>query len=116
MTKVELARRLGIDRATIGRWESGLNRPEDADLVYRFADLFGLDVDEALAAAGLRPTTRAVAKPTKEPALDPDLVLLARRLADPSVSPAEKATIRATLQYLAGLADRTPPKRKRQAS
>lgn len=103
MTKTELARRLGVDRATIARWETGANRPEDADMVARFAHLFGLDLDEALAAAGLRPTARPPARPVKEPALDPDLVLLARRLADPKVSAAEKATIRATLQYLANL-------------
>ncbi len=116
MTKVELARRLGVDRATVGRWEAGMNRPEDADLVHRFADLFGLDVDEALAAAGLRPTTKPVARPTKEPALDPDLVVILRRLADPDVPAAEKAIIRATLQYLAGLAERSPKKRRREAS
>lgn len=117
MTKAELARRLGVDRATIHRWESGANRPEDADLVHHFADLFGLDTDEALTAAGLRPTRKPAARPTKEPPLDPDLVIILRRLANPDVSAAEKATIRATLQYLAGLADRTPPpKRKRDAS
>lgn len=109
MTKTELARRLRVDRATVARWESGANRPEDADLVSRFADMFGLDLDEALAAAGLRPAARPPRTPTKEPPLDPDLVTLMRRLADPNVSEAAKISIRATLRYLAGLAEREDP-------
>lgn len=66
LTKTELARRIGKDRATIGRWEDGKNRPEDADLVARFADVLGLDREEALAAAGLRPGIEPPAVPTVE--------------------------------------------------
>lgn len=64
LTKTELARRIGKDRATIGRWEDGKNRPEDANLIVRLADELGLDRDEVLAAAGLKPGVEAPAKPT----------------------------------------------------
>lgn len=106
MSKADLARRLGVDRGTVHRWEAGQNRPEDAAVVTAFADLFGLDVDEALTAAGLRLSPTPASRPTKEVPLDPDVKLIMRRLTDPNVSEPEKATIRATLRYLADLADR----------
>lgn len=66
LSKAELARRIGKDRGTIHRWEAGSNRPEDPDVVQAFALALGLDVDEALAAAGLRPGTEPPAEPTRE--------------------------------------------------
>lgn len=108
MSKAELGRRLGVDRGTVHRWEAGQNRPEDAAVVTAFANLFGLDVDEALTAAGLRLGTAPVSRPTKEVPLDPDLKIIMRRLADPNVSEPEKVSIRATLRYLAQLAERPP--------
>lgn len=63
----EFARRLGVDRATIYRWENGLQKPENAETVARFAQVTGVDIDEALAAAGLRPNVEAPAEPTREP-------------------------------------------------
>lgn len=116
MTKSELARRLGVDRTTVIRWESGKNRPEDAATVQAFADLFGLDVDDVLAAAGLRVGTPAPGRPASDPPLDPDVLIIMRRLSNPSASDAEKATIRATLRYLAELADRTERGEGRAAS
>lgn len=106
MSKAELARRLGIDRGTVHRWETGKNRPEDPAVVQAFAELFGLDVDEALIAAGLRLGATTVRTPTSEPPLDPDLKIIMRRLTDPNVSEAEKISIRATLRYLADIAER----------
>ncbi len=105
MSKAELARRLEVDRGTVIRWESGKSRPEDAEVVARFAELFGLDADEALAAAGLRPNAAPTARPTRDVPLDPDLKVIMRRLTDPNVGEPEKNTIRATLRYLAQLAE-----------
>ena len=66
LSKAELARRLQVDRGTVHRWETGANRPENPDVVQAFAQLLGLDVEEALAAAGLRPGVQAPAEPTRE--------------------------------------------------
>lgn len=88
LTKTELARRIGKDRATIGRWEDGKNRPEDANLVARFADELGLDRDEALAAAGLRPGVEAPAAPTVE--VDEEIHLVRT---DPNLDEAMKRRI-----------------------
>jgi transcriptional regulator with XRE-family HTH domain len=105
MTKSELARRLGVDRGTVIRWESGKSRPEDATVVTAFANLFGLDVDEVLTAAGLRLSSIPTERPTIHAPLDPDLKIIMRRLTNPDVSDAEKASIRATLRYLATVAE-----------
>ncbi|MEU4772926.1 helix-turn-helix transcriptional regulator [Micromonospora sp. NPDC023644] len=105
MTKSELARRLGVDRGTVIRWESGKSRPEDAVVVTAFAELFDLDVDEALTAAGLRVSATPAARPNRDAPLDPDLKVIMRRLTNPDVSEAEKTTIRATLRYLAQVAE-----------
>ncbi len=74
LTKSELARRIQKDRATVGRWEDGKNRPDDADLVARVAQVLGLDLDEALAAAGLRPGVTPPATPTMD--LDEEIELV----------------------------------------
>lgn len=84
LTKSELARRVGKDRATVGRWEDGKNRPDDADLVARVADVLGLDLDEALAAAGLRPGVTPPPTPTVEVDEEIDLVRTDKRL-DPDM-------------------------------
>lgn len=104
MSKAELERRLGVDRGTVIRWESEKSRPEDATVVTAFADLFGLDVDEALTAAGLRVSATPPTRPTRDVPLDPDLKIIMRRLTDPATPEAEKTSIRATLRYLAQIA------------
>jgi transcriptional regulator with XRE-family HTH domain len=73
LNKSALARRLDVDRATVSRWETGATRPDSAETVVAFADLFGLDRDEALSAAGFRPgTTDAPARPAPlDPREDP---------------------------------------------
>lgn len=70
----EFARQIGKDRGTVHRWESGKNRPEDPDAVAVVADILRLDLDEALAAAGLRPGVGAPAQPTQE--LDEEIELV----------------------------------------
>lgn len=77
MSQSELARKLGVDRVTIYRWETGQQRPESAETVARFARETGVDVDEALAAAGLRPGIQAPAEPTREPDEELDLIMAA---------------------------------------
>lgn len=74
MSQSELARQLQVDRATIYRWENGQQRPERADTVARFARITGIDVDEALAAAGLKPDVEALAEPT--PMIDEEEALI----------------------------------------
>lgn len=105
LSRPAMARRLNIDPATIWRWETGKQKPESPAVPQAIADLFGLDLDDVLTAAGLRLDRPPAAKPTPEPTLDPDLQIIMRRLTDPNVSEPERATIRATLRYLAQLAD-----------
>ncbi|HET8682053.1 MAG TPA: helix-turn-helix transcriptional regulator [Micromonosporaceae bacterium] len=119
MSGAELARRLEVDRATIWRWEAGRQRPENSDLVHRFAQLFSLDLDEALDAAGLRPASARRPDRERPVPMDPDLKELLRKLADPSTSPATKDFIRRTLSYLASLPDAPtaePPRRHRKGA
>lgn len=82
LSKAELARRLGVDRGTVHRWEAGANRPENPDVVQAFAQVLGLDLDEALAAAGLRPGVEAPAEPTREVDEEIELVRTDHRLSE----------------------------------
>src|SRR5690554_886385 len=100
----DLARLTRIGRATLYRWEGGDQRPERAELVMRWAEAVGVDLDEALAAAGLRPTAAAPDRPVAQQVpLDPDLAHLQRRLEDPATSATEREMIRSALRHLAGL-------------
>jgi len=83
LNKSELGRRIAKDRATVARWEEGRFRPDDANLVARVADVLGLDLDEALAAAGMRPGVRPPAEPTQE--LDEEVDLILRSNVDPDM-------------------------------
>lgn len=65
LSKTELARRLGIDRGTVHRWEIGQTKPEDPETVRKFAEALKLDLEEALAAAGLRPGQEAPTTATR---------------------------------------------------
>lgn len=105
LSRSELAKKIGTAYATVWRWETGRQRPERAEIVVRFASVTGVDLDEALAAAGLRPTKTAPARPaTQQLPVDPDLAWLAARLQDPTTSEAERDLIRATVRHLARLA------------
>lgn len=114
MTGAELARRLDVDRATIWRWEAGRQKPESAELIKAFADIFGLELDDALAAAGLRPA--GVEPPRREP-MDPDVLALMRMLADPETPEATKVQIRTMMRTLLEIAESTqqtrPVRRKK---
>lgn len=87
LTKTELARRIGVDRMTVTRWESGRFRPDKATDVAMFARATGCPTDEALAAAGFRPGVAAPAEPSRTP--DPEL----DRIRQSKLSPAAKARL-----------------------
>lgn len=46
-TQEELARRLGVERSAVAKWESGKSQPQAARLV-ALAEIFGCTVDEIL--------------------------------------------------------------------
>ena len=46
-TQEELARRLGVERSAVAKWESGKSQPQAARLV-ALAELFGRSVDGIL--------------------------------------------------------------------
>jgi transcriptional regulator with XRE-family HTH domain len=77
LSQSELARRLRTDRTTVWRWEAGRQTPENAGIVADVARELNLDVDEALAAAGLRPGVEPPAQPTVERDEEVELILSA---------------------------------------
>lgn len=91
-----LARESGINRATIFGWIKGDGVTVAS--VKQIAKALGDSEAHALAAAG------GAASHGDE--LDADVRIILRRLADPTVSEAEKAVFRATLRHLADLADK----------
>ncbi len=46
-TQEELAKRLGVERSAVAKWESGKSQPQAARLV-ALAEIFGCSVDELL--------------------------------------------------------------------
>jgi transcriptional regulator with XRE-family HTH domain len=91
----EMGRVLDVNPATVWRWRTGKQkRPENADIVRRFAEKFGLDLDEALAAAGMRPGVEPPAEPTRE--VDEEVELIMRS----KVSDAMKKRMLARLEEL----------------
>lgn len=65
MSQKTLAERAEVARETIWRWETGKQVPENVDTVKLVAAALGVDLDQALAAAGLHPG--------QAPAVDPRL-------------------------------------------
>jgi transcriptional regulator with XRE-family HTH domain len=73
----EMGRLLDVNPATVWRWRTGKQkRPDGPEIVQRFAERFSLDLDEALAAAGMRPGVEAPAEPTRE--VDEEIELIMR--------------------------------------
>jgi transcriptional regulator with XRE-family HTH domain len=95
-TGTEVARRTGISRQTLNRWVRAdwASDPEPERVV---AFCSGLGLDPATAFTLLRWHQPA---PSTTP-LDPDILALMRRLADPRVPDQEKFHIRETVRYLA---------------
>lgn len=74
LSQSELARRLGVNRVTVWRWEDERQVPEDIQVVQRFAALVAVPVADALAAAGLAPGAEPPPPPQHEP--DPELDMI----------------------------------------
>lgn len=91
-----LAREAGVNRSTIFGWMKGDG--VNVASVKAIARALGDDEAHALAAAG--------GATIQGDQLDSDVRIILRRLADPTVSEAEKTLIRATLRHLADLADK----------
>lgn len=94
MSRTEMARRLGVAHSTVWRWETGQQRPETPDAPEALARLLGLDVDEALAAAGLRQSGHGEPSPPPEP-YDPEIELVRT---DDRLSPETKERIIALIR------------------
>lgn len=119
MTKAELARAANVGRATVFRWEAGESRPEQAEIVARVANVLGIELDEALIAAGLRPGEVAPNQPSTQTVLDPraraiaeSLQIMSDRLNDPSISNDERLLIEAQLDMLVDLARQRAARRR----
>ncbi len=50
-TQEELAKRLGVERSAVAKWESGKGQPQAARLI-ALAEIFGCSVDEILGRGG----------------------------------------------------------------
>lgn len=109
MTDREIAQVTGVRSSTFYRWQNGTTVPRFPTLE-QFCTALGLDYGEALAT--LRGDTRQATAP--EPPMDPDVLKLLRKLADPNVSAETKAHIRATMRYLADLPEPAPAKKTRR--
>lgn len=123
LTRPALAVAMGVQRSTIYRWETTNTRPEQADVVARFARETGVNLDEALAAAGLRPGVVAPDRPAQqELPMDPQVAELNRKLQDPETSDVEKQALRALLDYVTARArweaeeEPAKPKRRRKVA
>lgn len=96
MNRTDFASAVGIGRTTAWRWENSDQRPENIRVVAQVAEVLGVDLDEALEAAGLRPAERPPERPTdQQPPLDPRVRMLlaekaeARRAAREAAEAAE---------------------------
>ena len=103
----KLARESKIHRATIFKWISGKGGANMAS-VQAIAEALGDDTGNALRAAS---NSGAI-----EDEFDEDLRIIVRRLKTPGISDAERTSIRATLKYLADLADQAERGEGRAAS
>lgn len=105
LSDTKIADITGVGPSTFHRWRRGdwgRGWPE-LQKVIDFCEGLGVSVDEAFAALGLGGQRQAT---TPAEVIDPDVRIIMRQLEDPNVPPAEKLSIRATLKYLAELADR----------
>lgn len=98
MDTEEIEERTGVPRSTIYRWTRAEVANPGRDRVHQFVD--GLGIPRKVAAQILG-WDGEPPSPDPDPAIDPDLRAVARRLADPTVTTEEKVSIRATLRYLA---------------
>jgi len=99
----------GVNPKTFHRWQNGAVAP-NVETVRKFCEGVGASFDEALAALGFSPRTREATPPAP---IDPDVLELLRKLADPRTNAATRAYIRRTIKLLNNLpADETAPRRR----
>lgn len=70
LSKAEFGRRIGVDRGTVNRWETGQTIPRDVDILTRLSTTYQLDYDDVLDAAGLRPPTQPEKQPERDEEAD----------------------------------------------
>lgn len=95
MTDQDIVQATGIGQSTFHRWQGMTGGLPNVEKVRAFANGLDVPLRPALIALGLDSTAAA-----PEPELDPDLRPIARRLADPNVSEAEKTAIRNMLRLI----------------
>lgn len=98
----------GVGSSTLDRWRSGEGGTPKPDRVNAFADGLGVSRRPAHVALGWI-DDGAPAAP--EPELDPDVRAIARLLADPKISDAEKDAVRLILRRLAPAATNSDQRR-----
>lgn len=94
----QVEERTGLKRSTIYRWHRAEVESPRRKQVQQFCDGLGISRTVASQILGWDGTPPS---PEPDPAVDPDLRAVMRRLTDPAVSAEEKTVIRATLRYLA---------------
>lgn len=98
MNDAAIAAATGVQPSTFHRWQRGEGtKLPTLDKVQQFCRGLDIPVAAAYASLGIDETR----EPTPAAPLDPDLSRLARILADPNVSEAEKQAIRHTIRMLA---------------
>lgn len=107
MTDPTISEATGVGFSTWYRWRRGEWGQEWPKLqqVIDFCRGLGIPEEDAFAALGLR----GERTPTAPAPLDPDVVVLLRRLADPNVPKAEKDAIRVLMRSLAVTAPPAQP-------
>ncbi len=110
MFAAQIEQASGIRLSTIHRWRRGEISPT-VEKVRQFCTGLGIPTNEALAALGVGPR-----EATPEPPMDPLVLALLRKMADPTTSEETKDYIRTTLRLLVDMVERPQPrKRRRQA-
>lgn len=100
LSQLALARRSGIHASMINRFERAERQPADRAIVERFAQALSLpaaDRDSLLAAAGFLPAALE-----RLGAADPELLMIAEVLADPTLPGDERQELRTLLRIVAG--------------
>lgn len=98
MKDADIHKATGIPPGTFHRWQTNQGGLPKWEKVAQFCA--GLDIPASAAAAALG-IADSVREPEPEPADDPDLRALGRRLRDPAVPESEKQAIRHTIRLLA---------------
>jgi transcriptional regulator with XRE-family HTH domain len=110
MTDKDIHAATGVPPSTFHRWQRGqfVTAP-DLDKVKRFCEGLGVNLAGAMTALGMAPGRDT---PEPEAPLPPEVRIILRRLADPSVRESDKLVIREMLKMLAQQARRGEERRE----